>query len=122
MSRAAPQTLRHRRWDADELDWGRECLHAGYSVEDIAEMAGASAAEVGHNLGPAPRLTAKQRTALTLYHAGASLDEIGRLIKPDSSRPRKLAGSYLHAIRRKGLMVPRRCPGRSPDQEARRHG
>ncbi len=108
-------------WDNDELAWALECAAAGDTAEEIAEMAGRSVADVRANVA-LPRLTQGQRTALQLYIAGATLEDIGRCLRPSSRMPKQLAFSYLKGLRNRGVPLPARCPGRSPDAEARRHG
>lgn len=109
-------------WAADELAWAQECLAAGDTLEDIAEMAGRSLADVQRNVTVGMKLTDRQRLAARLYAAGATVRDIGRAIKPDTPRPDSLGASYIKTIRAKGYALAARRVGRSPDQEARRHG
>ncbi len=111
-----------RPWDEDELAWARECVAAGDTVEDIAEMAGRSPAEVRDALGADDNLTPHQRRAAAMYVAGMTMRDIGRALKPEAKWPQATAWSAIQSIRRRGHVMPPRRVGRSPDQEARRHG
>lgn len=109
-------------WDADEVAWARECAAAGDTAEEIAAWADRPLAEVEVILaGPKP-LTAREREAASLYAAGVTVRDIGRVMKPETPRPDSLGAAYLRTIRDKGYVLTARCPGRSPDAEARRHG
>lgn len=108
-------------WDADEKAWARECAMAGDTAEDIAEMSGRTVEDVRRNAPLGIKLTPNERTVASLYTAGTTVREIGRILKPDSNRPDSLASCYLRRLRDKGIALPERCPGRSPDAEARRY-
>lgn len=110
-----------RPWDADEIAWARECALAGDTPEDVAEMADRSVEDVRAHVD-FPRLTPNLRSVLQLYVAGATVRTIGTTIKPDTPRPDSLGACYVKRLRAKGLPLPERRPGRSPDAEARRHG
>lgn len=91
-----------RAWDTEELAWAKECLGAGDTHEDIADMAGGSVDDVHHALAGIPRLTVREREAASLYAAGVTIRTIGALMKPDTGRPDSLGAGYMRAIRRKG--------------------
>lgn len=108
-------------WDADEVAWARECAAAGDTAEEIAAWADRPLAEVEVILaGPKP-MTEREREADSLYAAGVTVRDIGRVMKPETPRPDSLGWAYLRTIREKGYVLTARCPGRSPDAEARRH-
>lgn len=96
-----------RRWDADEIAWGRECLNCGDSVEEIAEAAGCSRAEVVANIGTG-RLTERQREVVSLYMAGCSVVEIDIERGQTSGRLGSAAGAMLTDLRKKGVPIPYR--------------
>ncbi|NBB51469.1 hypothetical protein GVN24_24600 [Rhizobium sp. CRIBSB] len=108
-------------WEAEELAWARACVMAGDTVEDIAEMSGRSVEDVRRRV-PMIRLTNHERTALQLYAAGTTVRDIGRALKPTSTRPDSLGACYVRRLRDKGVILQQRRPGRSPDGEARRYG
>ncbi len=108
-------------WDADERAWAAECVAAGDTVEDIAEMSGRTVEDVRRNAPLGIKLTPNERIVASLYTAGTTVREIGRILKPDSTRPDSLAACYVRRLRDKGIPLPERRMGRSPDGEARRH-
>lgn len=89
-------------WDADELAWAKECLGAGDTVEEIAEMANRPVSDVKTALRGALPLTEREREAASLYAAGVTIRQIGSLLKPDTRRPDSLGAAYLRNIRQKG--------------------
>ena len=109
-------------WTADELAWADECVAAGDTAEDIAEMSGRTLADVRIHVRFRAPLTNQQRLALSLYTAGTTVRDIGREMKPNTPRPDALGAQILRRIRSKGYDLPARVPGRSPDQEAARYG
>ena len=111
-----------RPWDKEELAWAAECVSAGDTAEDIAEMAGRTVEDVKANVRCLSRLTDKQRQVRALYTAGTTVRDIGRIMKPDTPRPDSLGAVYVRRLRAKGYHLPSRIPGRSPDQEAPRYG
>lgn len=97
-----------RRWPADEVAWGRECLSAGDSVAEIAEAAGCSVAEVVANIGPG-RLNARQRDVVSLYACGCTFAEIEwELDRSHSKVPGKRPASMITSLRRRGVPIPYR--------------
>jgi hypothetical protein len=96
-----------RRWDAEEIAWGRECLAAGDSVEEIAATAGCAVAEVVANVGPG-RLTEKQREVVSLYTAGCSFEEIDTARGLTSGRLGSAAASMITHLRQGGFPLPYR--------------
>lgn len=92
-----------RRWDAEEIAWGRECLQAGDSVEEIAAAAGCVQAEVVANIGPG-RLNELQREVVSLYTAGCSFPEINRELGKRSGA----AESMITKLRCSGFPLPYR--------------
>lgn len=110
-----------RPWDAEEKAWARECAMAGDTAEDIAEMSGRTVEDVRRHAPLGVKLTPTERTVASLYTAGTTVREIGRILKPDSPRPDSLAACYIRRLRDKGIALPERVMGRSPDAEARRH-
>lgn len=107
-------------WDTEELAWATDCARAGDTAEDVAEMSGRTVIDVIAHVY-FPRLTEQQRIALQMYVAGATLRDIGLAMKSDSTRPDSLACNTVRKLRDRGFTLPDRCPGRSPDAEARRH-
>lgn len=97
----APASI--RLWPADEIAWGRECLRAGDSVEEIAEGAGCSLAEVIGNIGRG-RLTAQQREVVSLYTAGCAFPDINRELGAQSLA----AESMITKLRERGYPIPYR--------------
>lgn len=95
-----------RLWPADEIAWGRECLLAGDSVEEIAEAAACGVAEVVANIGPG-RLNATQREVVSLYMAGCTFPEIDAARGMTSGRPGS-AAAMITDLRRKGVPLPYR--------------
>lgn len=110
-----------RPWDDEERAWALECFWAGDTVEDIAEMSGRTIEDVRRNAPRGIKLTPHERTTAAMYTAGATVREIGRTLKPTSTRPDSLGACYVRSLRDKGVQLPSRRPGRSPDAEARRH-
>lgn len=96
-----------RRWDAEEIAWGRECLASGDSVEEIAETAGCAVAEVVANIGPG-RLTAQQREVVSLYVAGLSFAEIDAQRGHTTGRPGSAAAAMITGLRQRGVAIPYR--------------
>ncbi|WP_370236568.1 hypothetical protein [Brevundimonas sp.] len=96
-----------RRWDAEEIAWGRECLASGDSVEEIAETAGCAVAEVVANIGPG-RLTAQQREVVSLYVAGLSFAEIDAERGHLTGRPGSAAAAMITGLRQRGVAIPYR--------------
>lgn len=109
-------------WTADELAWADECVSAGDTAEDIAEMAGRAVEDVRRHVRFKTRLTNNERLVLSLYTAGTTVRDIGRQLKPNSPRPDSLAACYVRRLRDKGYQLPSRLPGRSPEQEGVRYG
>ncbi|MGH7027342.1 hypothetical protein [Brevundimonas sp.] len=91
-----------RPWDDEELAWAKECLGAGDTHEDIAEMAGRSVRDVRLALSGIPPLTAREREAASLFAAGVQIRVIGALMKPDTRRPDSLGAGYMRRVREKG--------------------
>lgn len=110
-----------RPWDAEEKAWARECAMAGDTAEDIAEMSGRTVEDVRPHPPLGIKLTPHERTVASLYTAGTTVREIGLILKPDSTRPDSLAACYVRRLRDKGIALPERTMGRSPDEEARRY-
>lgn len=102
-----PRQQAARRWAQDEIAWGRECLVAGDSVEEIAEAAGCALAEVIANIGPG-RLTARQREVVSLYMAGCSFEEIDAERGMTSGRPGSAAAAMVTLLRKRGFPLPYR--------------
>lgn len=98
-----------RPWLPDELQWARDCLHAGDSIEEIAQAAGRTTADVDNALTGLPRLTPTQRKVLSLYTAGCTLDAIDRERGITGQyRPGHAARNMLSELRRKGIPIPHR--------------
>ncbi len=95
-----------RAWDAEELAWAKECLGAGDTHEDIADMAGRPVQDVRLVLSGIPQLTAREREAASLYAAGVQIRTIGALMKPDTRRPDSLGAAYMRRVREKGHVTP----------------
>lgn len=92
-----------RRWAADEIAWGRECLQAGDSVDEITAAAGCARTEVVANIGPG-RLNEHQREVVSLYTAGCSFPEINRELGNHS----RAAESTITKLRQGGYALPYR--------------
>lgn len=92
-----------RLWAADEVAWGRECLRAGDSVDEIAAAAGCARAEVVANIGPG-RLTEQQREVVSLYTAGCAFADINRELGNHS----RAAESTITKLRERGYPLPYR--------------
>lgn len=91
------------RWAADEIAWGRECLQAGDSVDEIAAAASCARAEVVANIGPG-RLNEQQREVVSLYTAGCSFADINRELGNHS----RAAESMITKLRERGYPLPYR--------------
>ncbi|WP_312126522.1 hypothetical protein [Brevundimonas sp.] len=98
-----------KAWTQEEIAWARECLLAGDAVEEVAEAAGCTPAEVLAQAGTPRRLTAYQRDVLSLYLAGASFKDIdlttgrnGRAVAG------KAACAVITKLRRNGHPIPHR--------------
>lgn len=97
-----------RIWTAEEIAWGRECLAAGDSLEDIADGARCTVQEVVANIGTG-RFTPRQREVLSLYTSGCTFAEIEWELDGSSSKiPGKRPASMITTLRRNGADIPYR--------------
>lgn len=112
-----------RPWSPDERAWARECVLAGDTAEDIAEMAGRTVADVRANVAwPHKALTAREREAISLYSAGLSLAAIGQTVTPGASNPADAAKSLIRRAWRKGFELAPARRGRPRGDGQRRGG
>lgn len=105
-----------RPWDEEERAWARECLLAGDTPEEVAEMAGRSVEDVRAHAGLPIKLTPHRRRVLRLYGAGYTFAEIGRELWPgiDVEAARKRGAAVIAGLRQKGVPVPRRVERGAP--------
>lgn len=103
-----------RFWSREEIAWGRECLAAGDSVEEIAEAAGCSRREVLANIGPG-RLTRHERAVVSLYVAGSTLEAIQAELGLGC---KQAAANTIARVREKGVALVHKRPGPSPREVA----
>lgn len=101
-------------WDREEVAWARECLAAGDTLEEIADMSGRTLGDVEARLGRI-RLTPMQREVLSLYAAGLTYAEIDTLrgrAAPKRGKHGAAASLIVSRMRHeKRLPVPYRQPG-----------
>lgn len=93
---------------AEERAWGLECLAAGDTLEDIAEMSGRPIAHWQHQLGSAVLMTPRQRQILRHIDAGLTI----RRVAADVGAHPNMVWIEIQRLRRLGLPVRTRPRGR----------
>jgi len=94
-------------WPDDEIAWAKECFVAGDSLDEIAEAAGRSVADVRTVLGSGRSITPRDREILSLYAAGCTFEEIAQELQIGGCGY-KVPAETITRLRRKGVAVPYR--------------
>lgn len=91
-----------RPWDDEERAWAAECVSAGDTAEDIAEMAGRTVEDVKAALADLPPLTSLQRRVANCISAGMTCTETDHALNAAHGT----AWSCVRRIRAKGFNLP----------------